>query len=62
MMTSGKLDEFTHYFCFVMERQLVTTCISESGGAELAHRVNFLSPVSISHMDTSLLPWTAEEN
>ena len=32
------------------------TCISESGGAELAHSVNLRSPVSMSHMDTSLFP------
>jgi hypothetical protein len=32
------------------------TCSSESGGALLAHRVSLLSPVSMSHMDTSLLP------
>lgn len=35
------------------------TCISERGGAELAHRVNLRSPVSMSHIDTSLFPWTA---
>lgn len=36
------------------------TCNSESGGALLAQRVNLLSPVSMSHIDTSLLPWTAK--
>lgn len=35
------------------------TCISESGGALLAHSVKRRSPVSMSHMETSLLPWTA---
>lgn len=36
------------------------TCNSDRGGALLAQRVSLLSPVSMSHMETSLLPWTAE--
>lgn len=45
-----------------MNEELKHACISERGGAELAHRVNFRSPVSISHIETSLFPWTAEKH
>lgn len=45
-----------------MKEELLHACISERGGAELAHRVNFLSPVSMSHIDTSLFPWTAKQH
>ena len=36
------------------------TCDVDKGGAELAHSVRCLAPVSISHSDTSLLPCTAD--
>ena len=38
----------------------VPTCVCESAGEALAHRVSCLAPVSISHIDTSLFPCTAE--
>ena len=38
----------------------VPTCVCESAGEALAQRVSCLAPVSISHIDTSLFPCTAE--